>query len=106
MGKRKSVIERLKIFKNRVNKDIPVTKMILFGGRARGKGGRDRDVDLIIVSPQFRGLDFFQRGARMYDYWDLGYPVDFLCYSPDEFRKLSKQITIVSEAIKEGIEIR
>jgi hypothetical protein len=34
------------------------------------------------------------------------YPVDFLCYTPEEFRKLSKQISLVKQAIKEGIEIK
>jgi hypothetical protein len=41
----------------------------------------------------------------MYDFWDLNYPVDFLCYTPEEFNKLKKEVSIVSEALKEGIEI-
>ena len=105
MGGRKSIKEKLRKFKEMVNRDIAIKKMILFGSRAKGKSGRDRDIDLIIVSPKFRRLDFFQRGARMYDYWDLRYPVDFLCYTPEEFKKLSKQITIVRDAVKEGIVI-
>ena len=105
MGGRKSINEQLSLFKTELNKGLPVNKMILFGSRAKGKCGRDRDVDLIIVSPKFKKLDFFERGAKMYDYWDLNYPVDFLCYTPEEFNKLKKQITIVREAVKEGIEI-
>ena len=105
MGEKKTIKEKLKKFKEKVNKDMPVKKMILFGSRAQGKTGRDRDIDLIVVSPEFRKLDFFRRGARMYDYWDLRYPVDFLCYTPEEFKKLSKMITIVREAVKTGIEI-
>ena len=79
--------------------------MYFFGSRARGKSHKYSDIDLIIVSPKFKKLNFFKRGARMYDYWNLNYPVDFLCYTPKEFNKLKKQITIVSEAVKEGIEI-
>src|SRR3989338_5764265 len=105
MGGRKSINEQLSLFKTKLNKGLPVNKMILFGSRAKGKCWRDRDVDLIIVSPKFKKLDFFERGAKMYDYWDLNYPVDFLCYTPEEFNKLKKQITIVREAVKEGIEI-
>lgn len=105
MGGRKSIREQLRLFKEDINKDIPIKKMILFGSRADGKTGRDTDIDLIIVSPEFKEMDFFQRGAKMYDYWSLRYPVDFLCYTPEEFKKLSKQITIVSEAMKKGIEI-
>lgn len=105
MGGRKSLKERLIAFKKTVNGDFPIQTMILFGSRATGKTGRDRDVDLIIVSPRFKWLDFFERGAKMYDYWNLRMPVDFLCYTPEEFKKLSRQTTIVSEAIKEGIRI-
>ena len=79
--------------------------MILFGSRAKGKTGKDRDIDLIVVSSRFKRLDFFERGAKMYNYWNLDYPVDFLCYTPEEFKRLREHITIVSEALKEGIEI-
>src|SRR3989344_5177020 len=103
MGKGKSIKKELKNFKVKVNRDINIKTMIFFGSRARGKYGKDTDIDLMIVSPEFKKLDFFQRGAKMYDYWDLNYPVDFLCYTPEEFKKLSKKITIVSEAIKNGI---
>jgi predicted nucleotidyltransferase len=102
MGGRKSLKDNLKSFKYRLNKDIPVNRMIFFGSRTKGKSGRDRDVDLIIVSNKFKKLDFIQRGAKMYDYWNLNYPVDFLCYTPEEFAKLRKGVTIVREAEKEG----
>ena len=105
MGGRKPLKEKLKSFRQRVNKDIPIERMILFGSRAEGTANRESDVDLIIVSSRFKRWDFFKRGAKMYDYWDIGYPVDFLCYTPEEFNKLSKQITLVSEAIKKGIEL-
>ncbi|MEM2918091.1 MAG: nucleotidyltransferase domain-containing protein [Candidatus Altiarchaeota archaeon] len=105
MGGREHIIEKLKEFKERLSKDIPIERLILFGSRVHSKSRRDSDVDLIIVSPKFRKLDFFQRGAKMYNYWTLNLPVDFLCYTPEEFEKLSKGVTIVSEAIKEGIVI-
>ena len=38
-------------------------------------------------------------------FWYYDYPVDFLYYVSKEFNELKKQITIVREAIKEGIEI-
>jgi len=104
MGRKKH-LTYLKEFKKRLNRVILIDKIILFGSRVRGKPGRWSDFDLIIVSPKFRKLDFIQRGAKMYDYWNLDYPVDFLCYTPEEFNKLKKQITIVKEAVKEGIEI-
>ena len=105
MDKRKTIKGKLKNFKEFVNKDFPVNKMYFFGSRAKGKPHKYSDIDLVIVSPKFRKLDFFKRGARMYDHWNLDYPVDFLCYTPEEFNKLKKQVTIVREAVREGIEI-
>ncbi|HLD85101.1 MAG TPA: nucleotidyltransferase domain-containing protein [archaeon] len=105
MVRRNTIVGKLKLFKKKLNKDIPIETMVLFGSRARGKTGKDTDVDLIIVSSKFRTLDFFKRGAKMYDYWDLRYPVDFLCYSPEEFKKLKKGVTIVKQALEEGIVI-
>ena len=105
MVRRNTIVGKLKLFKKKLNKDIPIETMVLFGSRARGKTGKDTDVDLIIVSSKFRTLDFFKRGAKMYDYWDLRYPVDFLCYTPEEFSRLRKQVTIVREAANTGINI-
>ena len=105
MGRRKSIKEKLKDFKKNLNKKIQIKEMILFGSRANGKSRKNSDVDLIIVSPEFKNLDFFQRGAKMYDFWDLDLPVDFLCYTPEEFEKLKNRASIVREAEKSGIVI-
>lgn len=99
-------IELLKKFKRKISEKIPIKKMILFGSRASGKPHEDSDIDLVIVSKDFKDKKFRYRAIGFYDYWDLDYPVDFLCYTPEEFNKLKNQITIVREAVKEGIEIK
>lgn len=105
MDRKKSIINQLKQFKEEVERDITIKKMILFGSYASGKVHRWSDIDLIIVSPKFRGMNFFRRGAKMYDYWTLDYPVDFLCYTPEEFNRMKNGITIVRGALKNGIAI-
>jgi len=105
MDKKRDLLKKLAEFKRKVNRDMHLSNMIFFGSRAIGKQHRYSDIDLIIVSSVFRNMSFFKRGAKMYDYWTLRAPVDFLCYSPEEFRKLSRQTTIVKEAIREGIRI-
>ncbi|MBM3304018.1 MAG: nucleotidyltransferase domain-containing protein [Candidatus Aenigmarchaeota archaeon] len=105
MVREKPIIRELRTFKKELSRDFPVEKIILFGSLATGRAHEDSDVDLIIVSPKFRGMGFFKRGASMYDYWTIRKPVDFLCYTPEEFKKLSKGVTIVREAEEHGIEI-
>ena len=80
-----------------------IDQVILFGSRAGGEAHEDSDIDLIVVSPGYKGKDFFQRVSETYRYWDSSYPVDFLCYTPEEFEKLKKQVTIVREAVRTGI---
>ncbi len=102
MDKTKSkLINALKKFK----KSNYIDRLYLFGSRASGKPHRWSDVDLIVVSKRFKGKGILNRSPKLHMKWNLNYPVDFLCYTPEEFRKLSKQISIVSEAIKNGIEI-
>ncbi|MFZ3385494.1 MAG: nucleotidyltransferase domain-containing protein [Candidatus Methanoperedens sp.] len=82
-----------------------IEKAILFGSFARGEAREDSDIDLILVSREFEGKSALKRPVRFYIDWNLGYPVDFLCYTPKEFNNLRKQVSIVSQALKEGIEI-
>ena len=106
MDRNKSLKSELKIFLQELSKDYPVQKLILFGSRAKGKATVDSDVDLIIVSSKFKNKKRLDRSPPLYLKWNLKYPVDFLCYTPEEFKRKKKQIGIVQEAIKEGIEIK
>ena len=102
MDKKKSkVIQKLREFKHQNN----IEKMYWFGSRVTGIPNRWSDIDLIIVSKQFKGKGLLQRAPPLHLKWNLNYPVDLLCYTPEEFNKLKKQITLVRYAVKEGIEI-
>jgi predicted nucleotidyltransferase len=100
----KDRIEILSEIKKFIRKHM-VEKAILFGSFARGDEGEDSDIDLILVSKEFEGKSALKRPVPFYIDWHLGYPVDFLCYTPEEFNDLRKQVGIVSQALKEGIEI-
>lgn len=106
MGTQKSkIVNYLQSFKKDVKNPFGIEKIILFGSAARGEMHKNSDVDLILVSKSFTGKKFFKRGIGLYKYWKLPYPTDFLCYTPKEFERLKKRVSIVSEALKEGIAI-
>ena len=105
MGKKQD-LKTVKDFKERASKKMSIKKVILFGSRAKGKTHEWSDFDLIIVSDKFKKKKSFKRAAILYDYWNEDYPVDFLCYTSEEFNKLKKMVSIVRNAIKEGIEIK
>ena len=105
MDKKKS-IEIIKKFVNKLKKDYQINQIIFFGSRVSGKPHKDSDIDIIIVSDDFEGMNRLHRGANMYKYWDALVPVDFLCYTPKEFNILKKRISIVKEALENGILIQ
>lgn len=107
MGKAddKQVIEGIRKFREDSFKEFRIEKIIVFGSFVSGRMGKDSDIDMILVSKLFRGRKFFKRGVGLHKYWKLDYPVDFLCYTPEEFNKSSRRVSIVSQAIKEGMEL-
>jgi len=93
-------------FVRRAKKKFPLQRAIFFGSRARGDYFKHSDYDIILVSSKFKGIFFTKRIALMYDFWNH-YPLEIepICYTPEEFDEKKKQIGIVAQAVKEGIEI-
>jgi len=103
---KRTAIKNIKIFVEKLERDFKIEKIIFFGSRARGKHKEESDIDLIIVSPDFKGMNFFERVSKMYEYWDLEMPVDFICYTNEEFNHLKKRISIVRDAVEEGVVVQ
>ncbi len=103
---KKDLILELRKFKKKIESKYHLQKMILFGSRAEEKNQRDSDVDLIIVSKDYEGIKSFKRSPPLYAEWEIDLPVDFVCYTPEEYKKLSKMITIARESKRKGIEIK
>jgi len=103
MDRKQDIIKQLNHFKGELNKKIKIDDMIFFGSAAKGRAKKWSDIDLVIVSKKFKNVKSYKRAKGFRDFWNLDYPVDFLCYTPSEFNKLKKRITIVREAVKEGI---
>jgi len=99
------LIRELRAFRRKISRRYEVRRMILFGSRARGSPHRHSDVDLIIVSPKFKRKNIVERASPLYMEWELDLPVDFLCYTPEEFDRLSRRGGLVREAVREGVSI-
>lgn len=101
----KKIILEIKNFKNSLLSEIPIDKVVLFGSYARGDFGKYSDVDLIIVSKAFEKKRIVERAVGLHRHWSLNLPVDIICLTPKEYEGLKRRITVVREAVKEGIEI-
>lgn len=92
----------LKVINNRYQAE----KILLFGSRARGDNLIDSDVDMIIVSKKFKGVNWLKRIRDVSVEWEGLVLLEPLCYTPEEFEEKKKDIGIVNEAVKEGIELK
>jgi predicted nucleotidyltransferase len=80
-------------------------KILLFGSRARGDHLVDSDVDMIIVSKKFEGVNWLTRIRDVSELWEGLVPLEPLCYTPAEFQEKKSMIGIVSQAAREGKEL-
>ena len=80
-----------------------IEKVIVFGSVARGKVGRQSDLDLIIV--QKTEKRFLDRLDEMYRLLVPEIACDILVYTPEEFNELKETSRFVGAAVKEGIAI-
>ncbi len=77
----------------------------MFGSFVRGKFGRESDIDIIIVSPDFDGKSIFERvrlttgiGRELVKRFKK--PFDLIYYSDEEWEK--KNFLLINEAKEYG----
>lgn len=92
-------------FASRLREEVGAQKVILFGSRARGDWLKESDYDFLVVADCFQDVPFSERPVGLYQHWKGRPGVELLCYTPREFERKRRQITIVREAVREGIEL-
>jgi len=101
---RKTISKVKKLFK-KLEKNIKIEKAFVFGSRVKGNFLEYSDLDLIVISKDFEGKDFFERTKYFYKNWDWEIPLEVFCYTPSEFEKKKRQVCLVKEALKEAKKI-
>ncbi len=100
--RRKSVAKEIQRMVNRIVKEFRPERVILFGSHARGEGGPDSDVDLLIVMPVegSKRDKSIEIGVALHD---VRIPKDIIVTTPEEF-EWRKEIagTIERPAVMEG----
>lgn len=95
----KLISGQLKFIRKKYNPE----KIILFGSRARGDHLKESDIDLLIISKAFKGLDWRERIVGAFGRWDKKQMLEPICLTPWEFEKRRQQLGIIRQAAKEGI---
>ena len=87
--------------------DISLERILVFGSRARDDYREDSDVDILLVSESFRQQPSARRSRELYLEWDyenLPEP-EFICLTPEEFRKKKDGRGVVGRAVDEGVRV-
>ena len=85
---------------------IKVKRIILFGSWAAGRPRADSDLDLLVVSDDFRKMDLWERlsilgRARA----DISRPMEILGMTEAEFRRRRHDSFIAQEVVAKGVEV-
>lgn len=88
------VKEVLRNFTLRIRERFSDVQVYLFGSYARGDWLHDSDIDLIIVSKAFEGLDISKRYSLVRRMLPATVSVELLLYTPDEFRNVKHSVII------------
>ncbi|MFH2070888.1 MAG: nucleotidyltransferase domain-containing protein [Elusimicrobiota bacterium] len=98
---REIVYQYIQLLENKIRID----KVILFGSSANGKIGRNSDLDIIILSDDFKKMNFLKRLellSRARGRECISVPMDIIGYTTKEFSRSSKESLILGEAKKNG----
>ena len=88
-----------------LKRHIGVKKVILFGSRAQGNELKSSDIDLVVISEDFKKLSFLERLEFLELEWKYSIPIDAVGYTPKEYEEMSGRIGIISKIKKYGKEI-
>lgn len=83
---------------------VPVSQMVLFGSFATGTFTEDSDIDVVVISESFKGLNHWQRIEKMTDaLYKLFQPIEARALTPEEWdsgdsmtAKYAKTSTLIS----------
>jgi predicted nucleotidyltransferase len=83
-----------------------VKRIILFGSWATGRGRADSDVDLLVISDDFKGMDMWERMSMLgCARADISRPMEILGMTEAEFRRRRRDSFIAQEVVAKGVEV-
>lgn len=105
VGEASDILNAIRRLRAKLQQTILIEHMVLFGSRARGDARAWSDVDIMVVSPAFEGKLAGHRAAPFYLGWDIDIPVEFVCYTPEEFASFKARPGFVRTALEEGQDV-
>lgn len=101
----KKALEAVKFLEQILKKnELQISKIILFYSMATGKATKDSDIDLVIVSDDFKNKNIFERTeltkeAEIATIKKFMIPLDIITLSKEEFES---KTSLISDYAKDG----
>ena len=95
----------LSTFIKKISLKWSIDKIILFGSRSNGSSLIHSDIDLLIISQDFKRLNFRERRLMLIQEWEGYVDIELICLTPEEFQIKKSQIGIVNEIVQTGKEL-
>ncbi len=82
----------IKRFLKKVSEEIEIDKVILFGSVSKGKQKRWSDIDLAIISDDFKGINNFERLVILgkLAWYANATEIEAIGYTTDEYKNATK----------------
>jgi|SRR3989338_4566439 len=94
------------MFRKAAKRKFSPCRVILFGSRAKKTARKSSDYDFLLISPKFKKIEWEERSVKAYKLKrNIPAAMDIICLTPKEFEDKKKEIGVVQEAVKEGIEV-
>lgn len=108
MGESQKWVENLiYAYADRLSREIQLVKVIVFGSRARGDFKDSSDLDLLVLSPDFKGMYLEDRCRLLLKHWGrknyLKLRLNPYGYTPQEYEESKKYDPLIRKALRDGI---
>jgi predicted nucleotidyltransferase len=85
---KRPLMDRLTDFIEKLDAEIGVDQVLLFGSTAKGERHESSDVDLIVVSEAFEGMPQLKRLGFLQHRWRYREDLEAFAYTSSEFKKV------------------
>jgi len=84
--------------------NLRVSKIIIFGSHAMGKASKESDIDIVVISEDFRKKDIFKRvnlikDAEIATIKKFMIPLDIIMLTPEEFKS---ETSLIADYARNG----